>query len=193
MGCSPTVYLSVRALTTAPRYIKRTSPYTSCSVYADDICLWTSATRRDTLKNAMQPAIDTVVDYLDAVGLNVSKEKTAYMILPHPKRRSCHNIKLNISKSEIQRVKVYKFLGVTLDPRLKGKKQADRIAEASTKFVNAIRRIGGLRWGNAPRSMLGLHTSLVVSRMIYALPFTHLSDTQKTRLERIHRRGLRTP
>ncbi|XP_064482935.1 uncharacterized protein LOC135395773 [Ornithodoros turicata] len=42
------------------------------TIYADDICIWTSSTRRDTIQRRLQGAVNTVESYLSDCGLSVS-------------------------------------------------------------------------------------------------------------------------
>lgn len=57
---------------------------------------------------------------------------------------------------------------------------------------NAVRRVARANWGNAPRLMLLLQSAFVVSRLMYALPYTNILSTPAPELERIHRQGLWT-
>lgn len=174
-----------------PRCLPKYTLPINISMYADDICIWVSAYRHHGLRNAAQAAITTSSNYLDECGLQFSPEKTAFILFLGKGRRST-KIDLTLYNFPLRRVRQHKFLGITINSRLNWHTQARNVMKSSLTARNAIRRVAGQSWGNSPRSMIRLHSALVVSRIVYSLPFMRLSPTDSQALERIHRQGLRT-
>ncbi|KAM7282239.1 uncharacterized protein ISCGN_025621 [Ixodes scapularis] len=161
------------------------------SVYADDICVWVSGYRHHGLRNAAQATITAASNYLNDSGLQFSLEKTAFILFLGKNRRNT-KIDLTLYNTPIRRERQHRFLGITLNSRLNWHAQAMIVKKSTLTARNAIRRVAGQSWGNSPRSMMRLHSALIVNRILYSLPFIKLSSTDSQMLECIHRQGLRT-
>lgn len=190
-GCVLSPLLFNLVMAGLPSALTKLPKQVDISLYADDICLWVSGHKCSNLKTIMQAAISSTQEYLATVGLAISAEKTAFMVIPGLRRRAGPVI-LSLGDIRLRRVRRYKFLGVIIDSTLNWKSAVDLMVRSSTAARNVVRRVAGMGWGNAPRSMLALHSSLVLSRMLYMLPYVSPSMTQYERLEVIHRQGLRT-
>ncbi|XP_040070198.1 uncharacterized protein LOC115331806 [Ixodes scapularis] len=163
----------------------------SISMYADDLCIWVSGFRHPTLRAIMQSAINKIQAFLENQGLSISGHKAAAMVFPGRNRR-LREVKLQLDSQPLRLVSKHRFLGITLQNRCKWHDQIKAVTASTISSRNAVRRVGGQNWGNSPRSMLTLHSSLVVSRLMYSLPYMDLLPSQADKLERLHRAGLRT-
>lgn len=68
--------------------------HTRITLYADDVCIWTSALRRGTLQRRLQRALGVIVSYLGDCGLSVSPNNMVAMAFT---RRSFQSYSLNVS------------------------------------------------------------------------------------------------
>ncbi|KAM7299308.1 uncharacterized protein ISCGN_019875 [Ixodes scapularis] len=139
----------------------------------------------------MQSAINKIQAFLENQGLSISGHKAAAMVFPGRNRR-LREVKLQLDSQPLRLVSKHRFLGITLQNRCKWHDQIKAVTASTISSRNAVRRVGGQNWGNSPRSMLTLHSSLVVSRLMYSLPYMDLLPSQADKLERLHRAGLRT-
>ncbi|XP_040073105.1 uncharacterized protein LOC120845332 [Ixodes scapularis] len=161
------------------------------SMYADDLCIWVSGFRHPTLRAIMQSAINKIQAFLENQGLSISGHKAAAMVFPG-RNRLLREVKLQLDSQPLRLVSKHRFLGITLQNRCKWHDQIKAVTASTISSRNAVRRVGGQNWGNSPRSMLTLHSSLVVIRLMYSLPYMDLLPSQADKLERLHRAGLRT-
>ncbi|XP_040066226.1 uncharacterized protein LOC120839895 [Ixodes scapularis] len=139
----------------------------------------------------MQSAINKIQAFLENQDLSISGHKAAAMVFPGRNRR-LREVKLQLDSQPLRLVSKHRFLGITLQNRCKWHDQIKAVTASTISSRNAVRRVGGQNWGNSPRSMLTLHSSLVVSRLMYSLPYMDLLPSQADKLERLHRAGLRT-
>ena len=86
------------------------------SLFADDGALWKRGRNVDYVLRQAQVALDSVVAWGDKWGFRVSASKSNYMIFGSKRTLPEHG--LTIYGAPLERVKVFKFLGVWLDERL---------------------------------------------------------------------------
>ena len=63
-------------------------------IYADDVTLWTTAGGARSQQHNMQSALDVVTTFAVRSGLEISKEKTTYMVIPSRRRSARRDIEL---------------------------------------------------------------------------------------------------
>ncbi|KAM7298513.1 hypothetical protein ISCGN_019108 [Ixodes scapularis] len=161
------------------------------SVYADGVCLWVSGIYTTQIHRSIQDAIHAVDKFLTNAGLNLSRDKTAWMSI---RGNGLHfrppDIKL--AGERITRVTRQRFLGIILTDRLRWAQAAEATITTCRPATNAVRRMTGATWGCTERTILAAQTALVTSRILYRLPYMSPSPTDLERLEQVHRQGLRT-
>lgn len=165
----------------------------SAAFYADDICMWNTQAHIRPLIAALQGALNAISEATRGLGLTVSAEKSRVVLFrgrPTRQIRSAPNLEIN--KAIIPRVRTHKFLGVTLDERGNGVAQASISRRSVAAASNAIRRLCGTRWGCRASGLLRVHQALVVNRLMYSLPYLDLSAAQMEKMERAHRKGIKT-
>lgn len=159
--------------------------------YADDICVWSTGTSVPVIVENLQTLLDQLVERLEEVGLDISTDKSRFLLFSGRGRRT-RQAALHIKGELIPRTKEHRFLGVVVDERNNGVAQVQSILAATKGPANAIKRLCGTRWGSSPSALLHLHNALVVSRLTYVLPYLTLSKHQQLILERVHRAGIKT-
>ncbi|KAM7309477.1 hypothetical protein ISCGN_013108 [Ixodes scapularis] len=161
------------------------------SLYADDVCLWVSGIYTTQIHRSIQDAIHAVDKFLTNSGLNLSRDKTAWMSIRGNGRNFCPpDIKL--AGERITRVTRQRFLGIILTDRLRWAQAAEATITTCRPATNAVRRMTGATWGCAEQTILATQTALITSRILCRLPYMSPSPTDLERLEQLHRQGLRT-
>ncbi|XP_064470944.1 uncharacterized protein LOC135385517 [Ornithodoros turicata] len=144
--------------------------HTRLTLYADDICLWTSAARRDTIQHQLQGGLDIIVAYLTDRGLSVSPSKTVTMVLT---RRSFTRFLLVIERSPLPFVPYCKYLGVVVERDLSWSRYIKSSSTKINSYVAVLRCLAGLRWGPSFADLRCVHQSLVLGSLWYSLPILH--------------------
>ncbi|KAM7307464.1 hypothetical protein ISCGN_011100 [Ixodes scapularis] len=161
------------------------------SLYADDVCLWVSGIYTTQIHRSIQDAIHAVDKFLTNSGLNLSRDKTAWMSI-WGNGRHFRPPDIKLAGERITRVTRQRFLGIILTDRLRWAQAAEATITACRPATNAVRRMTGATWGCTERTILAAQTTLVTSRILYRLPYMSPSPTDLERLEQLHRQGLRT-
>ena len=85
-------------------------------LFADDTVIYASNPNENVAVQNMQNGIDSFVAWCDKNRLTINIDKTKYM--GFGKTKCFKNIILNVKGVNLKRVSSYKYLGVTLDPKL---------------------------------------------------------------------------
>lgn len=150
------------------------------SMYADDICIWTSAVTRLQLRARIQRAATQTVIYLRNRGLEISSEKCA--LVPFT-RKPMANYSVMINGQIIRRVRSYKFLGVIIDRDLSWSPHISYVKKRLTGICHLFKFFAGKTWGMSPSAMLQLYRVLFLGFLRYSLPA--INNTGKTNLRTI--------
>ncbi|KAG0421471.1 hypothetical protein HPB47_002637 [Ixodes persulcatus] len=159
------------------------------SLYADDVCLWVSGIYTSQIQRSIQDAIHAVDNFLTKSGLNLSRDKTAWMSI---RGRHFRPPDIKLAGERITRVTRQRFLGIVLTDRLRWAQAAAATVTTCRPAMNAVRRMTGVTWGCTERIILAAQTALVTSRILHRLPYMSPSPTDLEGLEQLHRQGLRT-
>ncbi|XP_064469658.1 uncharacterized protein LOC135384384 [Ornithodoros turicata] len=159
------------------------------TIYADDVCIWTSGTRRDAIQRRLQQALDVIEIYIADRGLRVSTSKTVAMTFTN---RSFKNYALYVAGTPLDFVPRYKYLGAIVDKRLSWFQHIKALSTKTKKFVNLLRRISGAWWDPSCSDLRHVHNALVLGLLRYHLPALHgISRTGERDLLNAQARGLR--
>lgn len=150
------------------------------SIYADDICVWTSAVTRLQLRARLQKAVTTTSRYLQKQGLEISCEKCA-MVAFTRKPMFAYNISIN--GQLIPYCRSHRFLGVVIDRDLSWTPHVNYMKKRLTAICHLFRFLAGKNWGLSIHAMLQLYRVLFVGFLRYSLPA--IANTCKTNLRTI--------
>ncbi|XP_064479190.1 uncharacterized protein LOC135392405 [Ornithodoros turicata] len=165
------------------------SEHVNITIYADDLCIWASSTRRDVIQRRLQGALDIIVSYLSDRGLSISPSKTVAMAFTC---RAFRKFPLRVDGQQLAFVRHHKYLGITIDRELTWSKHVKALSTAATTILNVLRRISGSSWGPSYPDLRQVHISLVLGLLRYSLPVLHgLSSTTERELLNIQARSLR--
>ncbi|XP_064482897.1 uncharacterized protein LOC135395734 [Ornithodoros turicata] len=110
---------------------------------------------------------------------------------PKGNRKRRRRIEIKLRGHTIPHVKTHRFLGVTIDEKLSWSPQVVAIKSTIGAFQSVLKRLRGTDWGCSSKVLCTLHNSLVLSRILYALPYALPPATRLVQLEAAHRMGLR--
>ena len=164
-------------------------PSVSCSLYADDLAIWSSSPSVPTAVEATQGALFRLERWSEywCLPLNPSKcEASFFSVDPHQANLQPNPLLLG---SRIRFNPTPTFLGVTFDCTLSFSRHVSLLKAKFFPRLKALRCISASSWG--PLSVL--YKSFLRSLLTYASSgwFRFLSATNITKLERLHRAASR--
>ena len=126
-----------------------TFPYANCTqglcrMYADDTTLSCSAEDADTLLQVkMHSDLNKIPTWLKVNKLTLNVKKTKYLLIgSRPKLELLSdNFTVKVNNIPIERVAVYKSLGVSIDKNLSWKKHIDEISKTMSAGLSVLRRV----------------------------------------------------
>lgn len=168
----------------------KTEAYLSSTVYADDVCIWSTARSLQPVLCTLTTTIQQLPDNLADAGLAIAAEKSRLL---HFKGRAQRHapVCLTIHGKCIVRAQSHRFLGVMVDADMRSTTQVKAILDVSKGATTAIRRLASSRRGGSPSALLQLHQAMMVNRIVYSLPFTRPPSYLCLKLERVHRAGIK--
>ena len=165
----------------------------SCSLYPDDLAIWSSSPLVPTSVEVTQEALFRLERWSEywCLPLNPSKcEASFFSVDPH---QASLQPNLLLLGSRLSFNPTPTFLGVTFDRTLSFSKHASSLKAKFFQRLKALRCISASSWDPSKESLFILYKSFLRSLLTYASPgwFPFLSATNFTKLERLHRAASR--
>ena len=166
----------------------------SCSLYADDLAIWSSSPSAPSAVKATQGALirmDRWSEYW-CLPLNSSKCEASFFSLdPHHANLQRNLLFFN---SRLRFNSTSTVLVVTFDRTLFFSKHVSLLKAKFYPRLKALRCISAFSWGPSKESLSLLDKAFLRPLLTYASPgwFPFLSVTNITKLERLHRAAIRT-
>ena len=165
----------------------------SCSLYADDLSIWSSSPSIPTAVETTQGALFRLERWSEywCLPLNPSKCEASFISVDPHQANLQPNLLLLGSRLRFNPTPT--FLRVTFDRTLSFTKH---VSSLKTKFfprLKALRCISASSWGPSKESLSVLYKSFLRPLLTYTSPgwFPFLSATNLTKLERLHRAASR--
>ena len=160
----------------------------SCSLYADDLAIWSSSPLVPTAMEATQGALFRLECWSEywCVPLNPSKcEATSSSVDPHQANLQPN---LLLLKSRLRFYPTRSFLGVTFDRTLSFTKHVSSLKAKFFPRLKALRCIYASFLSPSKESLSVLYKAFLRPLLMYASPgwFPFLGITNSTKLERLH-------
>lgn len=168
----------------------------SAGIYADDVTVWSNARDISTQQQQLQKAIDVITNFLDRQGLQVSPEKTEFVVVLKPTNHSKQQfirdkIQLAVRNTPIQRKENIKILGIIYQQNAKSTQWVEKALCTSRQTTRVLRKLTSSAWGLSEGQIKRLAQALVHSRFLYGLPFLPITPTQLDKIECINKTCLR--
>ena len=157
-----------------------------CSLYADDLAIWSSSTSVETTQGALF-RLERWSEYW-CLPLNLSKcEASFFSVDSHEANLLLLGFRLRFNPTPT-------FLGVTFDRTLSFSKHVSSLKAKFFPRFKALRCISASSWGPSKKSLSVLYKSFLRPLFTYASPgwFPFLSVTNITKLKRLHQAASRT-
>nr|KAG5702244.1 hypothetical protein BaRGS_030599 [Batillaria attramentaria] len=178
-------------------------PDIKMSLYADDLAIWTELPTQLPGKTAFmkklyerwrtkfQSCVDDIQGYMGQNGFQLSPEKTSLVVFSRTNGAK-NAMSIQIGNVTIKPCSEAKFLGVTLNERLRWQPHISNLTAKAARSVNLIKILSAERWAT-PRSLIHLTNALVRSRLTYGCEaFFALSKAEYLKLERVKLAALKT-
>ena len=163
-----------------------------CSLYADDLAIWSSSPSVPTAVEATQAALFRLERWSECwcLPLNSRKCEAFFSVDPHQANLQPSLLLLN-SRLRFNPTPV--FLGVTFNRTLFFTKHVSSLKAKFFPRLKALRCISASSWGPSKESLSLLYKSFLRPLLTYASPgwFPFLSVTNITKLESFHRAASR--
>ena len=166
----------------------------SCSLYADDLAIWSSSPLVPAAVEATQGALFRLERWSEywCLPLNPSKCETSFLSVDSHQANLQPNLLLFGSRLRFNPTPT--FLGVTFNRTFSFSKHASLLKTKFFPRLKALRCISASSWRPFKESLSLLYKSFLRSLLTYASPgwFPFLSVTNITKLEHLHRAASRT-
>ncbi|GFW15460.1 probable RNA-directed DNA polymerase from transposon X-element [Trichonephila clavipes] len=94
------------------------------------------------------------------------------------------------SNSQIKKVDLPTYLGVTLDPKLRFSKHIEQTANKALGKLNILRKLSGTSWGSRPQTLKSTFCTVIRPVLEYATPiWTPASISVKRKLDSVQHRA----
>ena len=165
----------------------------SCSLYADNLAIWSSSPSVPTAVEATQGALFRLGCWSEyrCLPLNLSKcEASFFSVDPHQANLQPNLLLLG---SCLHFNPTPTFLGVTLDRTLSFSKHVSLLKAKFFPRLKALRCISAFSWGRSKEFLSLLYKAFIQSLLTYASPgwFPFLSATNFTKLKCLHQAASR--
>ena len=165
----------------------------SCSLYADDLAIWSSCPSVPTAVEATQAALFRLERWYEywCFPLNPRKCEASFFSVDLHQANLQPNLLLLGSRLRFNPTPT--FLGVIFDRTLSFSKHVSSLKAKFFPRLKALCCISASSWGPSKESLSVLYKSFLRSLLTYASPgwFPFLSATNVTKLERLHRAASR--
>ena len=160
------------------------------SLFADDGAMWKGGRNVGFVIKQVQRALSKVEDWGNTWGFKFSASKTKYMVFGF--KRKLPTVELGLYGEPLERVDVFRFLGVWFDERVNWKVHVNKIEEKCGKIMNIMRSLTGCEWGADRKSMLMIYRAKIRAAIDYGcLAYGSASKTALAKLDVVQSKALR--
>lgn len=159
--------------------------------YADDIAIYSNIERLGEAREILEGAIDKLERNLNGEGLEIEQSKTNIIIFNNRPDRE-NRLIFKIKGERIGNVRTAKFLGITLDSKLKFNRHLENVVIKTQKSINILRYLCRVSWGMETSTALSVYKAYIRSNMEYGLMVCYPRDRKgREVLEKLQNKGIR--
>jgi len=161
-------------------------------LYADDIVVYSTANNIHSAYNSVQNTLDRIAGYLRKRGLDLSPEKSQWMIFIRSRTLPILP-SLKISGCSVPRVNVARFLGIILDSRISDENQFQHLIYKGSVLVDIFTSLLSTWWDSHSHLLLNLYRSIFRGSIEYGCQIFQFHKTKSIfiKLERLQFRVIR--
>eukprot|EP00116_Pleurobrachia_bachei_P002340 sb/3462602/ len=139
-----------------------------------------------------QWVIDQTSNWCSEMGLELSTDKTKYMVCTHNYKNDAPTSSLLYQGTPIGRTYLYRYLGIDIDPKLTFAAHYDRACTEAVRLDAIVNRTIGTTWGLNPTVQRWIWSAIFCSKFLYGCHVTlrGLETSQvKKKVRSIHYRA----
>lgn len=169
--------------------MKKALKHCDINLFADDTVMFIAEKNEEIAIRKMKEDIKLLSKWLKFKKLKLNVQKTKYMIISNKTQLNYTDLKIDIEGDEVERVDVFKYLGVYIDHKLKFKEHIDNvIKKIARKYGMLVRLSGQLTFW----SKIYLYKTLVAPHIDYCSSVLFLAnDTHLSRLQKLQNKFMR--
>lgn len=136
--------------------------------FADDFALVVESEDEERIQELAICNLQVLVDSLKGLNLKMNPEKTKWQLFSVKK----HPININLTINHnitIGKTDEYKYLGITIDNKLKFKTHCNNLKENIEKRLQPIKYISGVKFGGHPNIILNITKAIIFSKIYYGI------------------------
>lgn len=166
------------------------------AMYADDITVWATQGSLGEKEYNLQQAATCVEQYAHARGLACSTEKSELLRVRHsttqPRQTAQENpIRVLLAGKVVPERSIIRVLGAWLQSNRRATHTLTLLRNTTLQVARMIARVTTRRHGMREEDTLKLVRSLIVSRIVYGLPYHHLNQQERDQIDAMMRRAYR--
>ena len=138
-----------------------------CVGYADDGSLLLSHNNLPYLYMRLNESLKKCQKWAEDFGLDISPEKTKYMLFTNKTKYRIPTSGLTLKGTQIERVTNIKYLGVTLNEKLKWDTHLKTKLSTANKLLFKLKGFIGKTWGPSPKMTLYAYTACIRPLLTY--------------------------
>ncbi|KAG0444353.1 hypothetical protein HPB47_013890 [Ixodes persulcatus] len=163
------------------------------SLYADDITLWTHSGSAADQEATLQAAADIIDTYTRSTGLSCSPHKSELLIVLNARSHLADRalIKVHVGGAPVPSKNQVKILGHIFQYNGKANHTVNKLVRQISPLVHIIRRTTGKHHGLKEQELLRLIDAVILSRMLYTIPYHSLTRTETRKLNTVLRKAYR--
>nr|XP_050029034.1 uncharacterized protein LOC126525017 [Dermacentor andersoni] len=164
------------------------------AMYADDITIWAQRAPLGYQELKLQEAAACVETYVRARGLACSTEKSELLRVRRRRKASgeAEPLKIYLEGHQIPEVTQCRILGMWVQTNQRCTYALALTKTAVNQVARMINRVSKRRYGMKEADTLKLIKSLVVSRVVYSLPYYNCVKSEIQQIDTILRKALKT-
>ena len=170
------------------------SPGAAPSLFADDTAASVECGKdKDKAVRQMQNNINGIHRWAEEWKMRLNSGKTKVMIISTSTKDTNWKPRLTLAGKELEVVREYKFLGITIDSGLYFTKHINKVVAKAKRRIRVMRCLAGKDWGQSMEAQRALYITYIRSSLEYAAPswFPWISRTARETLERVQNECLR--
>ncbi|GFU18925.1 reverse transcriptase domain-containing protein [Trichonephila clavipes] len=142
-------------------------------------------------EKALNTTLKGIAAWAENLKLTINGVKTNYCIFSTDRRhRSSFNANINIQNSQIKKVDLPTYLGVTLDPELRFSKHIEQTANKALGKLNILRKLCRTSLGSRPQTLKSTFCTVIRQVLEYATPvWSPASIPVKRKLDSVQHRA----
>ena len=140
------------------------------NAFADDLAVSVTCRDPDRATEYLQEACNKILDWTRSQKLQVSGQKSVFVLFSrrrHNKEPETNQLSIKLDNQEIKPSKTVKYLGLTLDEKLRWNAHINEKMATTARTMGMIRRCMRITWGLNRNRLKELYNILIQPALLY--------------------------